>query len=69
MPQPLRGTHVGLVAGEGDGVASGGRGLRGTVEGGYAGHGSLLVTGRFGDGGGRVHDPPLLFFRCRLAGA
>lgn len=69
VPQPLRGTHVLLVAGEGDGVAGGCRGLRGTVEGGNAGHGTLLVTGRFGgaaaDRVGAVRA--LLFFRCRLA--
>jgi len=51
VAQPLRGTHVGLVAGEGDGVAGGGLGLRGTVEGRYAGHGSLLITGRVGGAG------------------
>ncbi|EPJ39382.1 putative protein TPRXL [Streptomyces afghaniensis 772] len=61
VPQPLRGTHVLLVPGEGDGVAGGGRGLRGAVDGQYAGHGSLLVTGR-----GRRAVPPSLLCPCRL---
>ncbi|GAA3962610.1 hypothetical protein GCM10022384_13560 [Streptomyces marokkonensis] len=69
MSQPLRGPHVLLVAGEGDGVAVGCGGLLGTVCGQYAGHGTLLVTGRGGDGGPTVYGPPHLFFRCRLAGA
>ncbi len=40
VPQPLRGTHIVLVSGERDGVAGRRVGLRGTVEGGNAGHGS-----------------------------
>lgn len=62
VPQSLRGPHVLLVTGQADGVAGGGRALRGSVEGGNAGHGSLLVTGRR-----RRAVPPVLFFRRRLA--
>lgn len=71
VPQPLRGPDVGLGTSEGDGVTGGGQGLRGAVEGGNAGHGTLLVTGRFGTAAADRFGTAraLLFFRCRLAGA
>ncbi len=62
VPQPLRGTHVLLVPGEGDGVAGGGRGLRGAVDGQYAGHG--ISWSRAG-GGERCRRP--LLCPCRLS--
>lgn len=52
VPQALRGSYVVLVTGEGDGVAGGCGGERGTFDGGNAGHGSLLVAGRGRRGGG-----------------
>lgn len=75
VPQPLRGPYVVLVAGQGDGVAGGGDALRGTVQGGNAGHGTLQVTGGGGercrcpcspDAGWRVRDR---FPECGCAAA
>jgi hypothetical protein len=67
VPQPLGGPYAGLVAGESDGVAGGGGGSRGTVEGGNAGHGSPGHGAGSAELGSRPLAPglPPLFFRCR----